>query len=189
MQAEARSGRMDAVAAHPLAELLECPPATGNLLNGAAQCIEFDAGEVVFRQYGGCKGLYVVVSGRFLRKAERLETRLTLGPARAGDLVELAAALGDGRHTYTLTAQTPGSVLLLPIEALQLAFESYPPLRMRLLEELAREVSRAYDVCCLNRASMRRARRRRRRQRWGKATGLCRRDFRVAGSPPGRRGD
>ena len=95
--------------------------------------------------------LYLVVSGQFLRKTERLETRLTLGPARAGDLVELAAALGDGRHTYTLSAQTPGSLLLLPIEALQQAFEGYPPLRMRLLEELAREVSRAYNACCLNR--------------------------------------
>ena len=30
------------------------------------------------------------------------------GPVRAGELVELAAALGDGRHTYTLTAQTSG---------------------------------------------------------------------------------
>jgi CRP-like cAMP-binding protein len=41
---------------------------------------------------------------------------------------------------------------MLPIEALSQAFQSYPPLRMQLLEELAREVSRAYDTCCLNRA-------------------------------------
>ncbi len=151
MQAATKSGRMDAVAAHPLAELLECPPAAGNLLNGSAQCIDFDAGEVVFRQNEVCKGLYVVVSGLFLRKAERLKTRLTLGPARAGDLVELAATLGDGNHTYTLTAQTSGSLLMLPIEALNKVFENYPPLRMRLLEELAREVSRAYISCCMNR--------------------------------------
>ena len=151
MQTEAISGRLDAVAAHPLAELLECPPSAGNLLNGSAQCIDFDAGEVVFRQHGICKGLYVVVSGQFQRKAERLKTRLSLGPARSGDLVELAATLGDGHHTYTLCAQTPGSLLLLPIECLSKAFESYPPLRMRLLEELAREVSRAYLSCCLNR--------------------------------------
>jgi CRP-like cAMP-binding protein len=65
--------------------------------------------------------------------------------------VELAAALGDGHHTYTLSAQTPGSTLMLPIESLSQVFESYPPLRMRLLEELAREVSRAYLSCCLNR--------------------------------------
>jgi CRP-like cAMP-binding protein len=151
MQAEAKSERMDAVAAHPLAELLECPPGAAHLLNGGAQCIDFDAGDIVFRQHSACKGLYVVVSGLFLRKAERLKTRLTLGPARAGDLVELASALGDGHHTYTLSAQTPGSLLLLPIEALSQAFENYPPLRMRLLEELAREVSRAYLSCCLNR--------------------------------------
>ena len=148
MQPEARSWRMEAVQAHPLAELLECPPETGNLLNGAAQCIDFDAGEIVFRQSGACQGLYVVVSGQFLRRAERLEARLTLSPARAGDLVELAAALGDGHHTYTLSAQTAGSVLLLPMEALSQAFQNYPPLRMRLLEELAREVSRAYNACC-----------------------------------------
>ena len=61
-----------------------CPPATGNLLNGAAHCIDFEAGRCVFRQSAVCQGLYVVVSGQFLRKTERLETRLTLGrPAPA----------------------------------------------------------------------------------------------------------
>ncbi len=148
MQPEARLGRMDAVAAHPLAELLACPATTGNLLTTSAESLEFDTGETVFCQSAVCRGLYVVVSGQFVRKAERKEARLTLGTVRIGDLVELAAALGDGRHTYTLTAQTPGSVLLLPIEALHQAFQIYPPLRMQLLEELAREVSRAYSVCC-----------------------------------------
>src|ERR1035438_2270990 len=97
MQPEARSGQMDAVQAHPLAELLQCPPETGNLLNGAAQCVNLDVGDIVFRQGGPCHGLYVVISGQFLRKTERLETRLTLGPARVGELVELAAALEIGR--------------------------------------------------------------------------------------------
>jgi len=151
MQPDAISGRMDAVQAHPLAELLECPAATGSLLNGSAQCIEFKAGDIVFGQSAPCSGLYLVVSGQFLRRTERLEARLTLGPARAGDLLELAAALGDGHHTYTLTALTDGSVLMLPIEALNEAFRSYPPLRMQLLEELAREVSRAYNACCMSR--------------------------------------
>ncbi|HXR39477.1 MAG TPA: cyclic nucleotide-binding domain-containing protein [Terracidiphilus sp.] len=152
MQPEARSGRLAAVQAHPLAELLECPPETGKLLNAAACCFDVDAGQVVFRQSGVCQGLYVLVSGQFLRRTERLDTRLTLGLARAGDLVELAAALGDGHHTYTLSAQTAGSALLLPMEALNQAFEDYPQLRMQLLEELAREVSRGYDASCQNRA-------------------------------------
>jgi CRP-like cAMP-binding protein len=138
---------LDGAAPHPLAELLECPQSTSNLLNNSAQFLDFDAAETVFRQFAPCKGLYLLVSGQFQRKAERLETRVALGPARAGDLVELAAALGDGHHTYTLSALTPGAVLLLPIEALNQAFQSYPPLRMRLLEELAREVSRAYGAC------------------------------------------
>jgi hypothetical protein len=103
IQPEAQSGRLAAVAARPLAELLECPPEAGSLLAGASGCIEFDAGEVVFRQYDSCKGLYVVVSGDFARKAQRFQMRVTLGSARPGDLVELAAALGDGHHTYTLT--------------------------------------------------------------------------------------
>lgn len=145
------SERLEAVAARPLAELLECPASAGDLLSGAISCLAFEAGETVFRQQEPCNGLYVVVSGLFMRKAERLNTRLTLGPARAGDLVELAAALGDGIHTYTLAAQTSGSILVLPIDALRQAFQTYPPLRMRLLEELAREVSRAYISCCLNR--------------------------------------
>lgn len=150
-QPEARFGRMAAVQAHPLAELMQCPPGAAGLLNGAAQCICVDAGETVFRQSAVCRGLYVVVSGQFLRRTERLDTRLTLGLARAGDLLELAAVLGDGTHTYTLIAQTTGSVLILPLQALNQAFEVYPPLRMRLLEELAREVSRSYDASCQNR--------------------------------------
>jgi CRP-like cAMP-binding protein len=150
---------MEAVKAHPVAELLECPPAIGLLLNRAAQCLSFEAGEVVFPQSGICRGLYLVITGQFLRRAERLEARLTLGPARAGDLVELAAALGDRQHTYTLVAQTAGSILMLPIEALNQAFQSFSPLRMKLLEELAREVSRAYNTCCFSRlARPRRAR-------------------------------
>ena len=151
MQREARSRRMEAVRPHPVAELLECPPSIALLLNGSAKCISVDAGEIVFRQSENCKGLYLVISGQYVRRTERLETRLTLSTARAGDLVELAAALGDGQHTFTLAAQTAGSVLMLPIEALNQAFQSYPPLRMQLLEELAREVSRAYDSCCLSR--------------------------------------
>jgi len=149
---------MTAVAPHPLAELLECPPEVGGLLTGSTQCIQFDVADVVFRQHESCRGLYVIVSGQFVRKAERLDTRLALGPARTGDLVELAAALGDGHHTYTLSAVSSGSLLLLPIDSLQLAFENYPPLRMHLLEELAREVSRAYLTCCASRIMPRRRR-------------------------------
>jgi CRP-like cAMP-binding protein len=148
-----RFERLAAVAAHPLAELLQCPKETGDLLTGASQCIDFDGGQVVFSQDGPCSGLYVVVSGDFVRKAERFQMRVTLGPARAGDLIEVAAALGDGHHTYTLKAVTPGSLLLLPLGALHQAFASHPPLRMRLLEELAREVSRAYITCSLSRAT------------------------------------
>lgn len=150
-QPDTRFERLAAAAARPLAELLDCPLDTGKLLAEATRCVEFDSGMAVFCQNGLCKGLYVVVSGDFVRKADRFEMRLTLGSARQGDLVELAAALGDGHHTYTLTAVTPGSLLLLPIEALRCAFEGYPPLRMRLLEELAREVSRAYITSCLTR--------------------------------------
>ncbi|MGO9337809.1 MAG: Crp/Fnr family transcriptional regulator [Terracidiphilus sp.] len=152
MQPEARSERTAAVQARPLAELLQCPPETGELLNGSAKCIDVGVGEIVFRQSEPCRGLYVVISGQYLRRTERLEARLTLGVARVGDLLELAAVLGDGRHTYTLSAQMDGSVLLLPMEALNRAFESYPQLRMQLLEELAREVSRGYDASCRNRA-------------------------------------
>ena len=152
MQRDSRSRRIEAVRAHPVAELLECPTPIGLLLNGSARCISFAAGNMVFRQSEECRGLYLVISGRFLRQTERLHTPLELSPARAGDLLELAAALGDVPHTYTLTAQTAGTLLLLPIEALREAFQSYSPLRMHLLEEQAREVSRAYYTCCLCRA-------------------------------------
>lgn len=158
MQSEARSKRLEAVSTHPLAELLACPPSTSSLLTASAESIGFDSGEVIFSQSGPCRGLYLVVAGQLLRRTDRLSMRINLGVARSGDLIELAAALGDGMHTYTLVAQTPGTILLLPIDALRQAFQSYPPLRMRLLEELAREVSRAYHLCSLT--SLTRARRR-----------------------------
>jgi CRP-like cAMP-binding protein len=142
---------MAAEARHPLAELLECPPETANLLSGSAQCIDFKAGQIVFGQNEIGQGLYLVISGVLQRQAERMRMRLTLGAVRAGDLVELAAALGECSHTYSLRAQTDGCALLLPIQALREAFQAYPPLRMNLLEELAREVSRAYRTCCLER--------------------------------------
>lgn len=150
-QSDTRFERLAAAAPHPLAELLECPQAAESLLSEESLCIDFDAGQVVFRQQEPCKGLYVVVSGDFVRKAERFEMRVTLGSARPGDLLELAAVLGDRHHTYTLSAVGSGSMLLMPIEALHRAFDGYPPLRMRLLEELAREVSRAYISSCLTR--------------------------------------
>jgi CRP-like cAMP-binding protein len=145
------SDRRDVAAARPIAELLACPPAIGNLLNASAECIEFVAGDVIFHQNDLCQGLYVVVAGQLLRKAARIDARLTLGTVRAGEIVELAAMLGDVRHTYTLAAQTNGTIMRLPKEALHRAFQSYAPLRMQLLEELAREVSRAYALCCATR--------------------------------------
>lgn len=149
MQSESTFKRMDGVAAHPLAELLACPPETGGLITASARSLEFDAGQIIFRQFDRCQGLYLIVAGQLVRRTERLETRLTLGVARPGDLVELAAALGESPHTYSLVAQTGGSLLMLPMSSLQQAFQAFPPLRMRLLEELAREVSRAYHSCSL----------------------------------------
>src|SRR5215469_8960251 len=142
MHAEAR--QVDGAQAHPVAELLACPPETSGLLTASAQAADFQTGDTIFRQGQESRGLYLVVAGQLLRRAERLETRIVLGLARPGDLVELSATLGDGRHTYSLIAQTPGSLLVLPTEALEKAFTDYSPMRMHLLEELAREVSRAY---------------------------------------------
>ncbi len=157
MQSAAISEQRDVAAARPIAELLACPPAVGNMLNASAECIEFDAGDVIFHQNDICRGLYVLISGQMLRKAARLDARLTLGTVRAGEVTELAAMLGDVRHTFTLVAQTKGTAMRLPKEALHRAFQLYAPLRMQLLEELAREVSRAYSICCITRqAGMRR---------------------------------
>jgi CRP-like cAMP-binding protein len=157
VQSVAISEQRDAAATRPIAELLACPPAVGNMLNASAECIEFDAGDVIFHQNDISQGLYVVISGYMLRKTARLDTRLTLGTVRAGEVTELAAMLGDVRHTFTLVAQAKGTAMRLPKEALQRAFQLYPPLRMRLLEELAREVSRAYAICGATRlAGMRR---------------------------------
>jgi CRP-like cAMP-binding protein len=150
-QSDTRFERLAAAAAHPLAELLQCPQEAGSLLGGKTERVEFEAGQVVFRQQEPCKGLYVVIAGDFVRKADRFDMRLTLGAARPGDLLELAAVLGDRHHKYSLSSVGSGTMLLMPIDALHRAFESYPPLRMKLLEELAREVSRAYITCCLTR--------------------------------------
>jgi CRP-like cAMP-binding protein len=148
------SEQRDPAAARPIAELLACPPAVSNLLNASAECVEFQPGDVIFHQNDLCLGLYVVISGQLLRKAARLDSRVTLGTVRAGEVMELAAMLGDARHTYTLLAQTPGTVMRLPKETLSRAFQQYAPLRMQLLGELAREVSRAYGACCASRTTV-----------------------------------
>ena len=147
---------MNAVGARPVAKMVVCPVSIWSLLNGAARCIDCNKGENVFFQSANCLGLYIAVSGQFMRQTEWLKKRLTLGMVSGGGLLDLAAVLGDGRHTFTVSAKTSGSVLLLPVEALNLAYERYPQLRMRLLEELAREVSRAYDTCFTHTARARR---------------------------------
>ena len=147
MQPDARAGA-GTLSTRPLAELLACPPTASELLNASSRHIAFSDGETVFRQGDPCLGLYLVISGDFLRRAERMESRLVLGQVHAGELVELAAALGELRHSYTLTAQTAGSMVMLAFDSLKQAFSAYPPLRMHLLEELAREVSRGYRACC-----------------------------------------
>jgi CRP-like cAMP-binding protein len=150
MQPKARSTQVDPVEAHPVSELLACPADTGILLAATARTLNADAGQTVFKQSSPCAGLYLVVSGQLVRRTERLDTRLVLGNSRPGDLLELAAVLGDGQHTYSLIAQTPATLLVLPIESLLKAFQDYPPLRMKLLEELAREVSRGYRACSVS---------------------------------------
>src|ERR1700682_3821257 len=102
MQPVARLTSVDSGEAHPVSELLACPPETGILLTASAQTLSFDAGQTIFRQASLCEGLYLVVSGQLLRRTERIDTRIVLGAARPGDLVELAAALGDCHHTFTL---------------------------------------------------------------------------------------
>ena len=96
VQRESRIQRMEAVHAHPVAELLECPAAVGAVLNGSAQCLPFRAGEVVFHRSECCRGLYMVVSGRLQRHTEWNQTPETLAPAQAGDLLELSAVLSGG---------------------------------------------------------------------------------------------
>jgi hypothetical protein len=100
MQPEARSLRLDAVQAHPLAELLECPPRDREPAERLGAVHRFRCGDVVFRQRTPARGSTLWFQGSFCARTERLDTRLTLGPARAGDLVELAAALGDGPHLH-----------------------------------------------------------------------------------------
>ena len=148
MQTEAKSQRSESIAPRPLAELLQCPRSIGDLLNHSSRYFNYEAGDVVFHQSDECAGLYLIVSGHFQRRTQRRNAHLVLGQSRSGDLVELAAVLGDEQHTYTLGAISAGSVLMLPIKALQRAFDAHPPLRHRLLEELAREVSRGYAASC-----------------------------------------
>jgi hypothetical protein len=54
VQPETRIERLAAVAARPLSELLECPQNAGSVLTGASRCLDFDAGQVIFRQQEAC---------------------------------------------------------------------------------------------------------------------------------------
>lgn len=149
-QEDSRAG-LEAVAPRPLAELLSCPAGIECHLGEATERRHYAAGEAVFTQDAPCEGLYLLLAGEFVRTTERLGQKIQLQPMHAGDLVELAAVLGSGRHTYSLIAHSPAAALVLPATALSSAFQAHPPLRMRLLEELGREVARAYTTLTLNR--------------------------------------
>lgn len=140
-----------AATSRPLTELLACPGTIEQRLGMATIRRDYAAGDVLFAQETPCDGLYLLLAGEFYRTAERRDKRLSLGAVRTGDLVELCAVLGDGNHTYSLTAASPASALVFPMQALEQAFVEYPPLRMHLLEELAREVSRCYGAVYLPR--------------------------------------
>ncbi|HVJ09098.1 MAG TPA: Crp/Fnr family transcriptional regulator [Acidisarcina sp.] len=146
-----RQDNLSALTPRPLTELLACPGQLEQQLGAAAQRRHYAAGELLFAQGTECDGLYLLLTGEFARSAQRREKRLTLGTLHAGDLVELAAVLGDHRHNYTLAASTDAAALVFPMSVLQAAFQEYPPLRMHLLEELGREVSRAYGLVYLPR--------------------------------------
>ena len=139
------------LAPRSLAQLLSCPPAVEAILNRNAETIPFEEGEILFRQGDTCLGLYVVMAGTLARRTVRHDARLPLGDSGPGDLVELAAVLGEGRHGCTLRGISKGLVMRLRLASLLGAFEAYPALRMRLLGELAREVSRGYDAGLLTR--------------------------------------
>ncbi len=142
----------------PLAELLACPGPIGEQLGSCAQRREYAAGEMIFVQNAPAEGLYLLLGGEYYRSAERREKRLHLGSLHSGDLAELASVLGEeGTHTYSLMAAAPSAVLLFPRAALLQSFSEYPPLRMRLLEELGREVSRAYRAVYIPRRTRVRA--------------------------------
>lgn len=133
------------VTPRPLTELLACPGPLEQRLGATSERRDYAAGDVLFSQYGECDGLYLLLTGEFCRTAERREKRLKLGLLHAGDLVELGAVLGDGRHNYSLAAASDAAALVFPMSTLLRVFQEYPPLRMHLLEELGREISRVYQ--------------------------------------------
>lgn len=146
-----------ATPAAPVAELLACPPAIGELLGKAVQRRQYASSEILFAQGAPCEGLFLLMEGEFARSALRREKRLALGSVHSGSLVELAAVLGSGVHNYTLSATGTSAALLFPLQVFREALELHPPLRMRLLEELGREVSRVYGIAYLPRRTRNRA--------------------------------
>ena len=94
MQMTAQQSQQNIVAAHPLTQLLECPPETSLQLGRSVRTLQFEEGDAIFRQDAPCAGLYLLVSGNFLRRVERMGTRLTLAPGSPGDLS------GVGGHTW-----------------------------------------------------------------------------------------
>jgi CRP-like cAMP-binding protein len=135
----------------PLTELLACPDSIGARLGTSALRRDYLKGDKLFAQGAPAEGLFLLLAGDFWRTAEHREKRLSLAPLRSGDLAELGAVLGESAHTYTLLAASPAAALLFPACELQQVFDVYPPLRMHLLEELAREVSRSYGAILIPR--------------------------------------
>jgi CRP-like cAMP-binding protein len=133
-----------AVAPRPLTELLACPGSLEQRLGASSERRDYKAGDLIFSQGDRCEGLFLLLAGEFCRSSYRRDKRVNLGILHPGDLVELAAVLGDGGYNFSLQATTDAAALLFPMSVLRAAFQEYSPLRMHLLEELGREVSRAY---------------------------------------------
>ena len=150
MQPEARFGHAEA-AAHPLAELLECPPAIGNLLNASAQYARLrnrgdglSPGRALPRALRGGFRAAVAQDGAPEYAADagtgaRRETWWNWRPRWAMDIILIRSRRKLRRRCCCCRSSRSSRLS-----------RRYPPLRMQLLEELAREVSRAYNTCCLH---------------------------------------
>ena len=99
---------------------------------------EFRRGDVVFREGRPAEGATIVIEGQLLVEAEDG----TVGTAGPRALLDETALLSRRPHSYTATAETDGSLMVIDRPLFRRMVEEFPDIADRTRTRIARRLTR-----------------------------------------------
>ncbi|HJR45402.1 MAG TPA: cyclic nucleotide-binding domain-containing protein [Actinomycetota bacterium] len=129
-----KSQIMDLLRSVPL--FAACSKRELSLLAGIADQLEFDSGDVIFREGETDVGLQVILEGQ-TEVSIGDTARRKLGP---GAFLGEIALLDGGPRSATVTALTPVKTLSIPAWTFNATLKGEPALALKMLRELARRI-------------------------------------------------